>query len=212
MIINKYSWRETIEAASGDIRRLSYVVRYSSIPICVPENVSEHSFWVTLYSILIHQRLRPKDLQSIGALAVKSVTHDAVECVTGDILRTFKYSSPMLHKAIEEAESKILTDFPESILKVYEALAQLGKDNEAYIRAVVKAADFMSLHQYMTREILRGNREILRFYGRMEDDLRSMKETPFGLGEDENRSLSVLYDEMAANAVNLRRELYERSE
>ena len=57
----KVDWSKVLEAASGDVRRLSHVVRYSSIPISVPENVAEHSYWVSLYAILIHRTLRPKD-------------------------------------------------------------------------------------------------------------------------------------------------------
>ncbi len=193
-----------LEAASGDARRLSYVIRYSSIPIAVPENVAEHSFWVTFYSLLVHRVLRPGDQKTIGAITTKAVMHDMAECVTGDIVRTFKYSSESLHDEIEKAEEKIIKDFPPPMEWVYNSIDIMSEGEEKYVKAVVKAADFMSLHQYMMREVRRGNREIMRFYMRMEKDLAKMagdlKESSFA----EVAKLSGLYQEMVNMARTVR--------
>ena len=192
-----------LEAASGDVRRLSHVVRYSSIPISVPENVAEHSYWVCLYSALIHQVLRPADHELIGALLLKATIHDLAECVTGDVVRTFKYSSTTLREEINKAEDNIIRNLPGPIQVLMNGVApKLAHGEGPYVEAVVKAADFMSLHQYMMREVRRGNREIIRpYYLRMEDDLRAMMEK---YTDQEFESFQYLYKEMLETAKTAR--------
>lgn len=197
-------WGEMLEAASGDARRLSYVVRYSSIPVSVPENVAEHSFWVTFYSLLVHRALRPEDQQIVGAITTKAVMHDMAECVTGDIVRTFKYSSESLRHEIEKAEEKIVHDFPPSMEGIYKSIDPMSNGEERYVKSVVKAADFMSLHQYMMREVRRGNREIMRFYVRMETDLMKMSSDLRESARIEDVMLSGLYKEMVDMAKSVR--------
>jgi 5'-deoxynucleotidase YfbR-like HD superfamily hydrolase len=191
-------WTDVLDAASGDVRRLSSVVRYSSIPITVPENVAEHSYWVCLYSALVHQALRPSDTELVGAILLKATVHDLAECVTGDVVRTFKYSSKTLRKEINRAEDRLARDLPGPVQVLMNGLVpNLAGENYEYVDFVVKAADFMSLHQYMVREVRRGNREIMRFFLKMEDDLASMaKNSP--------KYLSGLYNEMLQTARNVR--------
>lgn len=193
-------WRDMISAASGDVRRLSSVVRYSSIPVSVPENVAEHSYWVSLYAMLIHSVMRPDDHKTIGALALRALIHDLAECVTGDVVRTFKYSSQELKQAIDKAEEKIIQEFPSPIRWAYKTLPNLEVGNTRYVDAVVKAADFMSLHQYMIREELRGNLQIRRFYLRMEEDLRTMKAKLEQDEDEEVQQIAALYHDLDITA------------
>jgi 5'-deoxynucleotidase YfbR-like HD superfamily hydrolase len=201
------SWAEVLEAASGDVRRLSHVVRYSSIPVAVPENVAEHSYWVCLYSALIHRVLKPDNLNLYGAILLKATTHDIAECVTGDVVRTFKYSSMKLKEEINKAENKIIQEFAKPIEalinNIQDSLAPF--DDRTYIDTVVKAADFMSLHQYMIREVRRGNREIINpFYMRMEEDLKSMATVFSKHMTPESILFNELYSEMVRTAKTAR--------
>lgn len=157
-------------AATGDVRRLDDVTRFSSVPVVVHELVSTHQYWVSLYAALIHSTIRPDDKHLMGRIMVKAATHDLIEGWTGDFVRTFKYSSRKLRSAISEAEANLLTSLPLELQR----LCDDEKDEEhEYIEAVVKVADFMSLHQYMVREVMRGNKSIRPFYDRMLIDLRS---------------------------------------
>ncbi len=192
------SWSNVLEAASGDVRRLSSVIRYSSIPVNVPENVAEHSYWVCLYSVLIHQAVRPSDTGLIGPVLLKATVHDLAECMTGDIVRTFKYSSKSLREEINRAEEGIIRSLPGPVQVLMNDLtSNIAGDDSEYIESVVKAADFLSLHQYMVREVRRGNREITRFYTRMEEELSTMaKKSP--------SFISGIYTEMLQTARTVR--------
>lgn len=156
------------KAASGDVRRLDNVVRFSSIPTVVNELVSTHQYWVGLYSALLHSAIRPDDKHLLGRIMIKASTHDILEGWTGDFVRTFKYSSEKLRNAIDEAEVDLIKSLPPEIKSLYE---ETEDDETEYIKDVVKTADFLSLQQYMFREWMLGNRTIKPFYERMINDL-----------------------------------------
>lgn len=200
-------WKPLLEAASSDIRRLDYVTRYSSIPVTVPENDSTHMYWVSIYSMMIHRRLTgPVELDAL--VMQHALTHDALECLSGDIVRTFKYSSEEFRAAVNRAEAGLAKTLPAEVRslldEVRDGLQDIDSDWRAdYVTDVVKGADFMSLYQYMWREKKRGNSEIDPFFGRMIDDLKAMakklrdKAGPGEGGLTYLRSLASLYESMA---------------
>jgi 5'-deoxynucleotidase YfbR-like HD superfamily hydrolase len=180
-------WSNVVCASSGEIRRLSNVWRYSSIPITTPENVADHSFWVVLYAVMIHQELQrqssSRERKKYGkqsvllAIMLKAATHDMGEAVTGDVVRPFKYSSSALKKEMDRAEKDMIENLIPTAVKQVSWLAdQTAAQASAatYVDAVVKAADFMSLYQFMRREVLRGNCEIRNFLHRMVEDFSVM--------------------------------------
>ena len=191
-----------IDAASGDVRRLDYVIRYSSIPVNFKESVSAHSYWVSLYSLLIHRKIST-DTSLIGPILLKAVIHDVAEAKTGDLVRTFKYSLPELKEAVDKAEDLIVSSFHDQISSLFGLFTSMvGTDDLKYVEAVVKAADFLSLQQFMNREWLRGNREITPFFERMLTELDSASEKVFGSDDSRIRSLWSLYNRMKYTAVH----------
>lgn len=174
-------WEEVIEASTTDIRRLSAVWRYSSIPVVAYENTAEHSFYVAIYAAMIHLEIST-DESILGAIVMAAIMHDVPEAVTGDIVRPFKYSSEELRKEVNAAEQRLLGRVPWRIRNLFSASDRMstmeGPDGEEigdYVETVVKAADFLSLFQYMRREAAKGNLEIIPFYNRMVQDIYDMR-------------------------------------
>jgi len=167
---NVHDWDNFMEDASGDIRRLDYVYRFSSIPVIMKEQVSTHSYWVTLYAAMIHDEINgPEDLKPY--LLSYALVHDASEARSGDFVRTFKYSSKELKDAINKGEQEMMDSMPYRIRRLFNPPDHLCVSEKAYIEMVVKAADFLSLKQFMMREVDKGNKEIEQFYHRMTNDL-----------------------------------------
>lgn len=166
------AWASIIRATTDDVKRLTAVVRYSSIPVAVHENVAEHSFWVSLYAVMIARALgADRDVQ--GQVALFGTMHDLAECVTGDVVRPFKYSSPEFKKAVDCAETFMVGGLPSEVGSVMTDMEEVRSE---YIRAIVKAGDWLSVYQYMRREAARGNLEIIPFFMRMVEDLKSVVE------------------------------------
>jgi 5'-deoxynucleotidase len=178
-----HDWIGLISDVATDVRRLDYVTRYSSIPVTTPETVATHSYWVSVYSLLIHRQLMSGSVFPLDALEhailVKALFHDAAECVTGDLVRTFKYSSVNLRKEADLAEESLAKRLPERVQRAFDPVGKLNDHDRAYVKDVVKAADFLSLMLYMNRERMRGNRDVEPFEARMVKDLTS---TADGLG------------------------------
>jgi 5'-deoxynucleotidase YfbR-like HD superfamily hydrolase len=202
-------WKEVVAASSGDVRRLDYVWRYSSIPAIVYENTAAHSFWVTLYAAMIQNEIASDDFQTMAAVTLSACVHDLSDAVAGDVVRTFKYSSDHFKDQVSAAERRMVDRMDpklRDLVQVSEMMAAgTGKE---YVESVVKAADFMSLFQYMRREVMRGNVEIRNFYWRMVQDLKTaqiaMKDRWISPeSEAYEVCLEGVYDAMRVEAIRL---------
>jgi len=172
-------WEDLIKATSGDIKRLDDVWRYSSVPVTVRENVSAHSFWVAVYAVMIHRKVHPNDTSYIPTIMLRALTHDVNECISGDIVRVFKYSTPQLKAAVDEAEEKLADQLPSEVRDLVSLNVCFPHHDETYVETIVKAADFLSLFHYMRREAMRHNFEIIPFFNRMVTNFSKMsKESP----------------------------------
>lgn len=188
------SWSDVLSAMTGNIQRLDRVTRYSSIPFSFPEATSTHSFWVAFYSALICAHLKEKS-PPLADVLLYAITHDAAEAVTGDVVRLLKYSTPELKREVDRSE-KILVNqmFPQ-------VLRSLMISPTKAVKAVVKAADFMSLFHYMRREAARMNLEIIPYYARMLSDLEvASKKAP--------KWLTKFYWEIMLEAKSIYRECF----
>ncbi len=197
-------WSEFLNVIRADIRRLDSVIRYNSIPVIQQESVATHSFWVTLYSVLIHKEIYEGDRSSqIEADVMKhALFHDIGECLTGDVVRTFKYSSKEFKNAVDLAEFNMIEKFMPKMIKMSldEIHDRSNHPDGGYIKSVVKAADFVSLYMFMNREWIRGNKEISPFLERMVKDLRSMAIKSYESPELYDNKLSSLYFAMSEEA------------
>lgn len=199
-------WAALLSAASSDVRRLDCVDRYGSVPVTLRETTSQHMFWVALYSMMIHRELGgPKDLDA--AVMLHALTHDLCDSVSGEVPRTFKYSSKAFRKAVQRAEEKVVGAVAPCVLNLYREALDFADGAGAegwYVRLVVKAADFVSVYEYLWRERNKGNREIEPFHARMRRDMERMAaqvgdEKPGRRFQKYVKPLAALYLCMAEN-------------
>jgi 5'-deoxynucleotidase YfbR-like HD superfamily hydrolase len=121
-----------------------------------------------------------RDVQ--GQVALFGTLHDLAECVTGDVVRPFKYSSQEFKEAVDRAEASMIGELPPEVSSL---MSDMDEIRSEYIRAIVKAADWLSVYQYMRREASRGNLEIIPFFMRMVKDLES------AVKENEGKKVSL---------------------
>lgn len=184
-------WASLLSDSTHDVRRLSNVIRFSSIPVTYSESTAEHSFWVALYALMIYRELPSSGTSHEEASVLRhALTHDLSECVGGDVVRTLKYATKRMKRAVDHAEGilvrKLLPD----------RVASLAIEPSPVVQAVVKAADFMSLFHFMRREAARHNYEIIPFYWRMVRDIESATSSAVP-------ALRPLYEEMARESRSL---------
>lgn len=174
---NTDPWRKFVDLTST-FKGVDYAWRYGTIPITVRENVSTHLFWVAHYVTLLHLQVDPTDHETLGVCLMGASLHDIGESLTGEVVRTFKYTTPELKQEIDRAENIMLDRIPDDAKQLFivydDMLTKLGTGGAEYVKVALKVADFIAVFQFMKRELERGNREIDPYYNRMIDDFRKM--------------------------------------
>lgn len=155
----------------GPVSRMSHVTRYSSFPVHRRENVAEHSWWVCFISYLISEDLNcswaadPDDDRKIntGVLLSRALVHDLDESLSGDLIRSFKYSDPDLREAVRLAAERNMKELTSKMSPVGAGVLDdwrsAKKDPEGDI---VAFADMVSVVLYCREEYIGGNQQISR--------------------------------------------------
>lgn len=143
---------------------MSHVSRYSSFPVHHQENVAEHSWWVAYISLLIGEDLRTQRgiVVNVEVLLRRAITHDLSECLSGDIIRSYKHSSRELRAAMADADELNMKELTTKMDGIgagvyYDWLHAKDDDTEGQI---VAFADMVSVVIYCREEYLAGNRHI----------------------------------------------------
>jgi 5'-deoxynucleotidase YfbR-like HD superfamily hydrolase len=153
-------------ALTGPVSRMSYVNRYSSFPTIRRENVAEHSWWVCFIAYLIGGDLYKEHGEHINfeMLLEKALIHDVSECLSGDIIRSYKHSTPMIAGVLHDADEL-------NVLELFKGEefdpigVKLTRDwqyakNETTEGQIVRFADMVAVVLYCREEDRCGNRAI----------------------------------------------------
>lgn len=148
-------------ALNGKLRRMHYVQRYSSLPVVRPENVAEHSWQIAMLSYLIGRDLESRGITIVmGDLLAKAVTHDMSEAISGDIIRSYKYSSAAMTRACQDADLINMDALVKEIgVDILFDDWQNAKDGMLEGQ-IVKLADWLCVVSYCVAERRLGNLEI----------------------------------------------------
>jgi 5'-deoxynucleotidase YfbR-like HD superfamily hydrolase len=142
--------------------RLRYVRRFSTCRTGWPESVAEHSFYTSVYAMLLARMAEGPELSvNMADLLQKALLHDFEEAITGDINRPFKIAHDDLKHAIDKAAFLafdrvwvgILPDWLARLLATHWTNA---KDKSVEGR-IVAFADFLSVLSYVVSEVRSSN-------------------------------------------------------
>jgi 5'-deoxynucleotidase YfbR-like HD superfamily hydrolase len=138
---------------------MAEITRYSSWPTQHKETVAEHSWFVCLLAWAIAKEIGLDDEQ-VGVILCRAVAHDLDESITGDFIRSFKYSSIPLKQAIkanaEVGMTKVTEDLPYSIRASWWRYWHEAKNNDIEGQ-VINLADLWSVIIFARREFMLGN-------------------------------------------------------
>lgn len=160
---------------TGPVRRMSHVHRYSSITVHRRENVAEHSWWVMFIAMLIADDLRAQgELVKLDKVVLRALVHDLDECVSGDIIRSFKYRTEAMRLAVHEASDENMREITSKMGSVGGLVFPLWRDSkdDSIEGQIVRFADMASVVFYCREERRQGNLEI-------EEIMKEMYETWF---------------------------------
>ena len=162
-------------------RKLDKVIRFSAQMRIKDESVSEHSFHVALYAMILADLEEKifKNKVNKEKLLKTALLHDLEECLTGDIIYDFKHTNESLTREIKRMSQKffenLMKNFPEKVAKEYIALWTTAKDKKKIEGKIIEAADKLEGLIYALNEFSLGNKgfkKIIEVYRRQ---LRSIK-------------------------------------
>ena len=141
-------------------RRLSNIYRFCNVPRIKDESVAEHSYFVTLYSMVIADIVGNVDKTKIMKM---SLLHDSEESISGDFPHPTKERFPTFNEALEEINLFLIKE----IFKDNQEYIELWKEsrNEDTEEArIVKLADRLSVLVYTNEESELGNSHMMEIY------------------------------------------------
>jgi len=146
-----------------EMRDLAHVPRWTILRRQSTQNVAEHAWYVTVYSMEIAQML---EWQGDMALLLRyAAIHDIEEVWTSDIPGPAKRIITNGSVMKEKIAQQIAAIFPQHL-----ATWNAGQNDPA-VRAIIKAADNLDAVLYLCDELQRGNRSV----GELQDE-----RTPLG--------------------------------
>lgn len=160
-------------ALQGSVRRLHHINRYSSLPCIRPENVATHSWQMAFICLLIGTDLNERDdldqdvdghmMVNMEDLLRRAIVHDINEAMSGDVIRSYKYSHPKVREAMEEADQmntfKLVQQFGEGVSSEILTTWQFAKD-ETLEGEIVRLSDIFAVVTYCGEEYRMGNTEL----------------------------------------------------
>lgn len=123
-----------------DVYHLNNIVRYNNAPRIHTETVAAHSFFVIYFVHMLCQKYSLPGKLRLQAMEL-AMAHDIPEVIINDITHDAKETIPGLASAVVEVEDIIVA-------------AVTGKETfHPVVRAIVEAADILSVFQYVDQEV-----------------------------------------------------------
>lgn len=152
------------------VARMKYINRWALMRNSREENLSEHSTEVAMiaHALCTIGNVRYGRHLNAEKAALVGLYHDTSEIITGDLPTPIKYDNDEIRDAYKKiearAEAKLLSKLPEDLQTAFAAvygMDQLSEKDpdEAYMRALVKAADKLSALIKCIEEVKSGNTE-----------------------------------------------------
>lgn len=154
-------------------RRLRYIERCNTLPRVKPQDVAQHSYYVTLLAMGIgdeynlyaaehNLRCENKLIElNMESVLRKALLHDTEEAIVSDIPWNVKHSSKEIHQAIQSAIESKLTNFYEGS-KTCKDYLRLGLQCKDGVEGeLVNIVDMLELALYCWEEVTQCNNKSL---------------------------------------------------
>jgi 5'-deoxynucleotidase len=158
--------------------RLRHIARWSLMRNTTPENVAEHSYYVSVLTHVLCTIARdvfhkPVDPDRAAAYAL---FHDVTEMFTGDIPTPVKHHNPRILANFREIESlaakRLIATVPDALRRTYSPFIVENEAADADLLRYVKAADTLDAYLKCVSEIAAGNQEFSTARRQVEEKLK----------------------------------------
>lgn len=167
--MNSSKYGITYDVFDRPLVGLSGITRFSRRLKVRDENVAEHMWYVSYFTLKLCNNLKVSDTIRLLALEY-AICHDVPEIALDDVNHDVKQKFPVIKDQLAQEERKLFKELGDDILQVH-----INKDNSEYViaRAIVELADIHSVAMYTQSEKNIGNTYFAQIY---EDTLVRIKE------------------------------------
>lgn len=144
-ILNDFSDKDILKDYS-----LKRLIRYNTRMRLTDEDVSQHSYFVSLFCLKIMKDL-DLTIEEKYEILVKSLLHDIGEIETSDIPYDVKLNNPQIKEILKNLE----WDYYNNHWNEYKSILMNKNEKE---ETILKLADTYSVKQYTLNEIILGNK------------------------------------------------------
>lgn len=130
--------------------KLKNLIRFNHKTKLTCENVSEHSYFVTLFTLKICDTLKVSDDIKLQCL-IKALLHDTPETEINDITHDVKAKNKELNDILLKLENKFFAKY------YYHYKELMCNEEDNLVNKIVKLADVYSVLQFTLNEITLGN-------------------------------------------------------
>lgn len=147
---------QTFENFMKDVYNMKSLVRYQTAVRVKSESVAEHSYFVTVLVLKLHDYF---EFNLEKALRI-ALLHDYPEIYISDVPSPVKSRFPKIREAMDEAESEVVR---EKLGEEYVSLLQEFNDKSSPEGLICAYADICSCVQYSSLEVSLGNKDYMAY-------------------------------------------------
>lgn len=164
-ILNEFSNEKIIKEYS-----LKRLIRYNTRMRLTDEDVSQHSYFVSLFCLKLFQNL-DLTIEEKYEILVKSILHDIAEIETSDLPYDVKEKNPKIKKCLKKIEKRYYKENWNDYFNIL--YNEKRKQN-----LILKLADTYSVFQYTLNELILGNknREIKEIFYNSQNRINKLTE------------------------------------
>ena len=145
--------------------KLNHLNRWQGVRIQGNETVSQHSFWVVVFSrILSEQIFKENAFETKLMISDYAFTHDMDEFITGDINHEVKYNGyngEVIRGALDSyVRTFLLSKYDKQNKSENLLLKNMTGDVSPFVKKIVKVADWLSMITFLIGEKSSGNESI----------------------------------------------------
>jgi len=162
-------------------RKLDRVIRFSAHTRIKDESVSEHSFHVALYAMILADLEEKffKNKVNKEKVLKTALLHDLEECLTGDIIYDFKHIDEGLTREIKRMSQnffeRLMKNLSGEMAKDYILLWAKSKDKKTIEGKIIEAADKLEGLIYTLNEFSLGNKSFKPIIENYKKQLKGLK-------------------------------------